>query len=302
MTSIDTTSRPEPRAPGRPRPYVGRPVVMATQHGKAEVVRDLFAAVGLHVIPVAVDTDRFGTFTPEVPRPAGAQAAAEAKARAGAAAGGLPLALASEGSFTPDPDTGLVVQHELLAFLDTESGLTLTGRATGHAPWARSWTVDPDATAALDRVLAQVDLTRTRLVARPDPAAATAPDAAGGAGITKGLGSPESLRDAVRHAARWSSRVVVETDLRADRAPERHPVIRRAAVDLIHRLHTPCPACGRLGFGPDEHTGHAPCSGCGTPTARPTHVVRRCPHCSHEVLDAAAPATAGPGDCPACNP
>lgn len=301
MSHTDTVPRSDRRAPVPTSPYVGRPLVMATQHGKDEIVRDLFAAVGLHVIPVAVDTDRFGTFTPEVPRASGARAAAEAKARAGVAAGGLPLALASEGSFTPDPDTGLqTLQHELLVLLDTERDLTITGGAVGPAPWVRFWTVRPGDAADLDRVLAQVDLTRTRLVVRPDPAAASAPTPA--EGTTKDLASPDALLDAIRHASGWSSRVVVETDLRADRAPDRHPVIRQAAVDLIHRMHATCPACGRPGFGPEERTGHVPCSACGTATARPTQVVHRCPHCAHEARVAAGPATASPADCPDCNP
>lgn len=305
MNSIDTTPVTDRHAPAVPNPYVGRPLVMATQHGKADVVGDLFAAVGLHVIPVAVDTDRFGTFTPEVPRPGDAEDVAVAKARAGAAAARLPLALASEGTFTPDPDTGLlVVQRELLVLVDTERDLTITGRAAGPAPWVRSWAVDAgaDADADLDRILAEVDLSHQRVIARPDPAAAPSSSAPASAGITKGVDSPGALRDAVRHAARWSPRVVVETDLRADQAPDRHAVIRRAAVDLIHRMHTDCPACGRPGFGAEEHTGRAPCSACGATTARPTHVVHRCPHCSHEVRTPAGEGTASPGDCPECNP
>lgn len=300
MTTIDTNPLPDGRAPGRPHPYVGRPMVMATQHSKGEVVRDLFAAVGLHVISVAINTDLFGTFTPEVPRPSGAEHAALAKARAGAAAGGLPLVIASEGSFTPDPDTeAIVVQRELLVFLDTERDLTITGRAAGYAPWVRSWKVHSD--ADLDRLLTLVDLSRTRLIARPDRTDSS-PAATSTAGITKGIDSKESLQDAIRRAAAWSPRVVVETDLRSDQSPDRHPVIRRAALDLIYRMHTACPACGQQGFGPHEHTGQAPCSHCGTATPRTTHVLHRCPHCSHEVLTAAGPTTADPSHCSACNP
>lgn len=291
--------------------YAGRPAAMATMHDKAAVLGPVFAAAGIHVVPVVVDTDTLGTFTGDVPRAGGLFDTAVGKARLGAAVSGLALNLASEGDFAPDPLTGLfVVQREAVALVDSDTGLVVLGRAAAPASWVRSWTVTAD--DDLGVIADEVDLSTHRLVVRPEPEVdGSAVDGSGvdgsrdqadAEGITKGVAERAVLREAVHRAAELAPRVRVETDLRSHVCPPRHAVMRSAAADLVLRLNTRCPQCHRPGFGPEEETGHASCSHCGSATGVPTHVVDRCPTCDHEERRPLVRPTVDPGHCASCNP
>lgn len=280
--------------------YTGRPVALATAHRKAEVLADVFATAGLHLLEVPVETDRLGTFTGEVAREAGLFETAVAKARLGAATSALALNAASEGSFAADPTSGIVVQREVVAWVDEETELVVVGRSGGYAPWVRSWTLATGEDPA--PLVSDLDLTSHRLVVRPEPSPGRGDEQGGAGAITKGVEDLASLRAAVERAAGPSGRVRIETDLRSHVCPMRHRVMREAALDLLLRLHTPCPLCHRPGFGPEEATGGARCRECDAPTSVRSHAVDRCPSCGHAQARPTGPATADPARCPECNP
>ncbi len=115
--------------------YRGQLVALATRHGKQRQVGPVFGEVlgaGL-VVPRDVDTDRFGTFSGEVPRAGPALATARAKARLGMRTAGLRLALASAASYQVLPGFGCCGHEELLLFLDDMRGLEVVER---HLPVA----------------------------------------------------------------------------------------------------------------------------------------------------------------------
>jgi hypothetical protein len=87
-------------------PYAGERAVIATMHGKeAAVAPVLLARLGLVVTTAAnLDTDALGTFTGEIPRAGTIREAAISKARLGMTATGLPIGIASEGSYGPHPN------------------------------------------------------------------------------------------------------------------------------------------------------------------------------------------------------
>jgi len=76
-------------------------MVVGTKHGKHRQIAPAFSAVlGATVTAAAgVDTDRFGTFTGEVPRTLSPRDTAVAKARLAVAVSDIPYGLASEGSY-----------------------------------------------------------------------------------------------------------------------------------------------------------------------------------------------------------
>lgn len=92
---------PAPRfAPDHP--YRRSAAGVATRHRKTPLLAAAFRGTGGLVLrTVDVDTDAFGTFAGDVPRPAGPARTALLKATAATAAGGPPLGLASEGTFAP---------------------------------------------------------------------------------------------------------------------------------------------------------------------------------------------------------
>ena len=86
-------------------PFGGRRVSLATCHGKERLLARPFRR-GLDltvVLATGLDTDAFGTFSGERPRPADAPEACRRKAEAGMDRTGLDLGLASEGSFGAQP-------------------------------------------------------------------------------------------------------------------------------------------------------------------------------------------------------
>lgn len=279
-------------------PYAGRTVALGTRHGKERAFAPpLLRRLGLSVTVADLDTDRLGTFSGEVERVASPRDTVVTKARLAAEAAGLPLGLASEGSFGPHPSLPwLAMGHELACFLDLERGLALVesraslrtnfGHATGRTP------------AEVAGFLARARFPGHAIIARPN-AGPLHP-------LSKGVRDLPSLDAAMAAAAAASPDGLarVETDMRAHLNPTRLGEIRKVAARLARRLATPCPACASPGFGPDRVVPGLPCGWCGEPTPAPLGLSWGCPACGHAELRPLPrqPALADPGQCPGCNP
>ncbi|GAB2633193.1 hypothetical protein GCM10027270_21900 [Nocardioides ginkgobilobae] len=300
-------------------PYRDAPAAVATRHGKTATLRSVLGGPGglrLHTVPV--DTDAFGTFTGDRERPGPAHDVVVAKAVAGAREGGYDVGLASEGSFGPDPALPLaVVQRELVALVDLRNGLRVVGRAAAVAAWTAR--VEIGATLrprdGARTVAERIDLARQAVVVRPAPApdpldlppgtARPVGALAQGDGISKGVVTRRRLVLAIALAKEHSptGAVVVETDLRAHVCPARRPVIRRAGLDLAHRLARLCRACGSAGVGTVRLDRGIPCRRCGDLTDEVRAVVHGCPACGHEEHTGQDGARRGdPARCSSCNP
>ena len=134
---IDGTEQPDARTAGAPLPYVGYRAVLATMHGKETViVPSLRDELGLMVETAAgLDTDALGTFTGEIPRVGSIREAAIAKARLGMAATGLPIGIASEGSYGPHPLIPFVSGGiELMVLVDDMRGIVIAEHLVEDAP------------------------------------------------------------------------------------------------------------------------------------------------------------------------
>jgi hypothetical protein len=269
-------------------PYAGRRVALATQHGKERALAPPLARrLGLTVDAVAIDTDAFGTFTGTVARAGTAAEAALAKARAGMAASGLPLGLASEGSFGPHPwlpfGAGGV---ETLAFVDPQRGLELT----------LSWVSRRTNFAHLD--IADGGDIAPFLARIGFPAHALVVKSADGAVLATGVQDMGALSGLAWPGNR------LETDMRAHMNPTRMAAIRALAGRLAARLAMLCPACGCPGFGQVDVLRGLPCSSCSQPTQGVMAIIDGCNACGHretrprpDGVNAASPAA-----CDWCNP
>lgn len=273
--------------------YAGRRVALLTQHGKERVIEP---AIGCRVqLASGYDTDLLGTFTRDIPR-AGLQIeAARQKARIGMDLAGLPLGLASEGSFGPDPMVGMFAWNvEFVIFIDDEQGLEIVGHAQGEASHVHLLTGDWAAAEAFAR---QAAFPGHHLVVRPegenDPR------------LRKGIAAWTELAAAFAWAQAQSAsgQVFLESDLRAHANPTRMENIRRAAEDLAARLRSLCPACGAPGFWLVERVAGLPCADCGAPTRETRAEVQGCLTCAHRVTHQRTdPTAADPGRCDTCNP
>jgi hypothetical protein len=279
------------------RPYDGAEAALATMHGKAAALGPPLArALGLRLrVPTGLDTDRLGSFTGEIPRPGPMEETAIAKARMGMAAAGLPLGLASEGSYGPHPQLPfLALGVELLAWIDAGRGLTVIERMTDPAPAYDQ--AEAGGMAALAPFLDRAGFPRTALIVRPNS----------GGPAEKGLREPAALARAVTRAARASADglAFVQTDMRAHVNPRRMATIGRLAEKLAARLARPCPACAAPGFGLTAVARGLPCAWCRRPGEMVRHERHGCAGCGHEERRPRPDGLteADPANCPICNP
>jgi len=277
--------------------YSGRPVALLTQHGKEQVLaQPLERALGCRVqLVTGYDTDQLGSFTREIPRAGTQLGAARKKARIGMERSGLSLGLASEGSYAPDPFSGLFPWNtEILVWFDDERELEVIGVAQGKANFAHllapEW-------AAVEAFAKQVRFPEQHLVLRPDGEQDLR--------ICKGIGRWEDLHTAFFCALADSANglVFVETDGRAHANPARMEIIRRAGEDLARKLCSCCPVCATPGFWIVERVVGLPCQACGAPTGEVLCEVHGCLKCAYRIDHLRhGPPYADPGRCAYCNP
>lgn len=274
--------------------------VVATMHRKEQVIAPLLAsALGLRLHAAEdFDTDRFGTFTREIERQ-GTQLEA-ARAKVAAALERFPdarVAVASEGSFGPDPVAGVLpFGREIVVLADRRTGLELVGH---HAGWETNFAHGIAGSLADAHVFARAAgfpshglIVMAATARAPDPRRF----------LRKGLTSPQAFEAAVRQRLAADGCVFLETDMRAHLNPTRMQAIARAAADLVRKWRSICPRCARPGFDVVERRDGLPCEACGTPTQLARMLIARCSGCGHEQRRPAERAFAEQRDCPVCNP
>lgn len=277
--------------------YSGERIALLTQHGKERVLAPVLEpALGCSIVRVdGFDTDRLGTFTREIPRPGTQREAALRKARLGMELSGLPLGLASEGGFGPDPFVGMLPWNvEMLVLVDDHRGIEIT--ATAQAP-GRSAHLRGGDWAEVEAFARREGFPEHALVVRPNDQ--------DDARVRKGIATWAALEAAFRECAAASAEgfVFVEHDLRAFANPTRMANIGNAASELARRLSSLCPTCGAPGFWITQRTPGLPCRECGAPTRMPAGETLGCLRCNHvEHRQTGDPAGADPQHCDHCNP
>lgn len=265
---------------------------LATRHGKEAIFAPALARLGVEVVVAPVDTDEFGTFSGEVERVGSPIQVVERKARAASEAAGLPVGLASEGSFGTHPTVPFsIVDTELVAWVDTSTDNVVIERASSISTVAPTESIDdPDRCGEL-RVVRSF----------PDQAAIVVVEQNGARTVVaKAVRDLDSLCTAVASGLTIGP-VLVEPDLRAHCCPDRRVVIADAVARLVERLSRSCPSCATPGFGSDRALPGLPCALCGLATTRPLADVFECRRCGHSVSEP-RPGTADPTHCDRCNP
>jgi len=241
------------------------------------------------------DTDTLGTFTRDIPRIGTQLDAARKKARIGMELSGLPLGLASEGSFGADPLAGLFPWNvEILIFIDDVLGIEVIGIAQGSGLSAHHLATNWMEAETFAR---QAGFPEHHLVLRPQGENDTR--------IQKGITTWNELEStfAVALAQADNGRVFLENDLRAHAHPTRQEQIRCATEDLLAKLQSACPSCGLPGFQIVERIPGLPCGNCGAPTRETRAEVLGCLKCDYrEHRERGDRPTADPGRCDYCNP
>lgn len=272
-------------------------IAFLTKHEKEKIVAPLLEPfLGTKVrLARGFDTDELGTFTKEIARISNQLETAKAKALKGMELTGLSMGLGSEGSFAPDPYAGFITWNvELLAFIDAERGLEVTGAYEGPAKLVSHAVTSPDEAE-------RIALSR----GFPDRLFILRPGGESGLPFFKDMSTRDELRKAAAACFRASSDgvILVESDLRAHACPERRETIRLAAVNLLMKLHSLCPSCRSPGFWVEGVERGLPCARCGRPSAEPAAQLYRCRACGHAMSVARSDASrADPAACEYCNP
>jgi len=236
---------------GGPAPGLGkgpRPLlVLASRHGKERAMaRPFRLGLGLElVVADQIDTDHFGTFTGERPRPADAATTCRLKAEAAMDATGACLGVASEGSFGPHPAIPfLPLAIEWMTFVDRRRDLVISERLEG-TPTNFSHSVIA-AGADPGSWLERIGFPAHGVIVSPQR---SDPHPSDPYPIVRGLHSPEALAKAIRGATAHSADglALLQSDMRAHCNPTRMASIRRLAFRLVRRIRTACPSCGYRG-------------------------------------------------------
>lgn len=278
-----------------------RVAVLATMHRKEMVIAPVLELeLGLKiVVPPNLDTDRFGTFTREQPRPANQLETARLKAKQALFLTGEALAIASEGAFGPHPQIPwLSCDREIILLLDQQQEIEIVGQILTTETNYASQTITNYSEA--QTFASKVGFPTHGLSVMSDR------DTQNPAAIFKGIRTETALYEAVTQALAQSTsgRIHIETDMRAMYNPTRMQAIAAATEDLVRNLRQFCPQCGCPGFAIADTNPGLPCGLCHLPTRLTRSVRYKCQKChfSQEVLFPNGLTTADPAQCLYCNP
>jgi hypothetical protein len=259
--------------------FENRLCVVATMHKKEQVIaapleKELQMQV---IVPEGFDTDRFGTFTREVKRLGTQLEAARLKAQKVLEVTGESLAVASEGSFSPDPSFPLVSSNrELVLLLDQANQLEIVGLET-----SLDTNYNHTAIQTLDEAFAFAEK-----VGFPDHGLVvmSSPEPQRNEQIFKGIVTEADLIYAVTTTLEFSpdKRAHIETDMRAMVNPTRMQVIAKATQNLIHTIGQICPSCHCPGFDVTERKPGLRCALCSLPTPLVRAEIYECQKCNFQ--------------------
>jgi hypothetical protein len=255
--------------------FAGRTLVIATMHGKEQVLAPLLKeALGVEIImPGVFNTDVVGTFTGETERILTPLDAALMKCKTAMELTGCDLAIASEGSFGPHPIIGFVSSdEELVVLVDEENNLQIAAKELSTITNfnGRLCSSYGEVKAFADEVF----FPSHGLILRNGKNTHSP--------IVKGITDLQVLEKETASFLKSFGQVFVETDMRAMYNPSRLLVIEAAAKKLITKIFCGCPQCHAPGYDVVDFVSGLLCSNCGTSTKSTLAHIFKCVHCGME--------------------
>ena len=277
-----------------PHPWSGVVAAMATKHGKERQFGPaLVRALDVDLIVAEVDTDRLGTFTPEVEREGTALDTLRRKARWAMSHTDARFGVASEGSFGPHPELPfLAAGVELAVFIDGREGIEVVEQLVCTDTNFSHVVVDnPEIPEAF---LTSVGFPGHAVIISSGP---------GLHPVAKGVQDRAVLSDALASCVAAGGHALIQSDMRAHLNPTRQRALTELAERLAIRLVNRCPDCGVGGWGVVDLEKGLPCEWCGQPTELVAAECFGCAdtRCGHsETMSRSGHAPAG--SCHRCNP
>ena len=281
--------------------YAGRVAALATMHGKEVAIAEPFRKrLGLALrVARGLDTDRLGTFTGDVARSGTIEETAIAKARLGIRATGLPVGVASEGSYGPHPQLPLIPAGlECMVLVDDARGIVISEHTVDTAPAYGSTQA-----AHIENIepwLRKFGFPSHAVIVQPNVQDESMPL------FHKGLQSTSAVAAAINHCSELSldGIALVTTDMRAHLNPTRMKTLAVLAEKLANRITATCPTCRAPGYGQVGAEKGLPCSWCDRPSELIAREIHGCVTCDYRESRPRSDGIdrADPGDCAFCNP
>jgi hypothetical protein len=277
--------------------FTGRKLVIATKHGKEEVLTPLFSAgLGVEIcLAENLDTDLLGTFSGEVERQDDALTTARRKCELALNMTGFDLSLSSEGSFGAHPAAFfLPANEEWLLLYDKKNQIEI------HA---RHLSVETNFAGEEFKDLEELEKFAQRALF-PSHGLILRNEKDGKAELIKGITDSSVLFEKAGELLGKYGSAYVETDMRAHLNPTRMKVIRETADKLLEKILSCCPSCDMPGFAVVKSEAGLPCSWCGSPTRSVLAHQKICKHCgfSERLLFPKGIHQEDPMYCDRCNP
>lgn len=276
--------------------FAGRTLVLATMHGKEQVLTPkLKQGLGVQcVVLPGIDTDQFGTFSGEVPRTLTVLGTARAKCDYAHRYFDCDLVLASEGTFGPHPAIPFAPSdHEFLLLKDYINHLEITGA-----------TLDLNTNYHQSEVTTLAELLDFAFGCRFPKHGLILRSATNSSLLFKGITEESQLIANFEAIIKTGATALVETDMRALFNPTRMQVIGLAADQLIRNANSRCPSCNTPGFAVARTEPGLPCKVCGEPTHTILKEILTCQRCAFDAerLFPHNKKTEDPMYCNTCNP
>lgn len=277
--------------------FKGRTLVIATNHGKEKVMKEILdrELEVTAIVPADFNTDIFGTFTKDIRRTNNQLVTARNKAIAAMKHGNTNLVVSSEGSFGLHPSTPFMTSNiELVLLIDRLNDLEISGYYISQN------------TNASGRYIKTMDEAREFASKCGFPEhGIILRNGENGKKIYKGIRTFQELEQRFKDLSGFFfKKIYVETDMRAHMNPTRMENIRHATLDLIKNIKRTCVKCGTPGFTIVEVKEGLPCNNCNKPTDLHTYSVYSCKKCNHKEKSPRQDGLleADPEHCNHCNP
>ena len=275
--------------------YKDKFVLLASKHKKEQAIEPIFREkMGCYIYVEDIDTDQFGTFTGEIPRPLSAYETCILKAKHAANEKNYVLSIASEGSFGPHPSNPFIPHaHEIMVFVDLENDWVIAEQLVTPNTNYKMMTIHPD--TILDSFMESVHFPSHALTLQSGDRQHV---------LEKGITSLDKLRSSLELGFKRYNELFIATDMRAMMNPTRMQTLTDLAEKLALRITRSCPRCGIPGFGFKSVSGHLPCSLCGNETQMYRHEDWRCIRCDYQEQRSRKDQfiVADPTHCDYCNP
>jgi len=256
--------------------FEGRKLVIATKHGKEDVITPLLEEqIGVNsCVSRTLDTDALGTFSGEVERIHSPLETARMKCNMAMDISNCDLAIASEGSFGPHPSLYFIPgDDELLLFMDRLNSIEIVVREISTSTnFSGSFIRNVDELTAF-----------AEGAIFPSHGLIIKDNRDGFRDVKKGIVNRDILIQTFHDFQRKYGSVYVETYIRSMHNPTRMQVIRKATLKLIEKIKSKCPKCELPGFGISDYKKGLPCIVCNSPTQSTLCLIHKCQGCNYSL-------------------